>query len=338
MSEQEKFQQQILFEESALVVEEDSQLNTDQLFVDNQQWLPAEIEQDTALANEEEFSSKPNWLLRVMLVTLSALVGIELVDFFTLGFIESPILTSLYAVVLTCVALLCSSVVIKEVKGLSQLKKREQLKERIVNAAEQDAHQVDILCDEFSEQLSCDIDAQALEKWQQAKQNQLSDQELLSLYSKVVIHQVDQKAMAEVAKSASESVVLVALSPIALLDMFIMVWRNIKMIDKVAGLYGLKLGYWSRISLLKQVFANMIYAGASEVIADVSADMLGADLMGKLSGRLAQGLGAGMLTARLGLKTIYACRPLPFDENAPKLSHVRREVIKQIKQLAQSKS
>ena len=148
---------------------------------------------------------------------------------------------------------------------------------------------------------------------------------------------MDQKALAEVAKYSSESVVLVALSPIALLDMLIMLWRNLTMVDKVAGLYGLKLGYWSRIKLVKQVFTNMLYAGASEVVADVSLDMLGADLLGRLSGRLAQGLGAGMLTARLGIRTIHLCRPMPFDENAPRLSQVRKEVIIQIKQLMSSK-
>ena len=110
-----------------------------------------------------------------------------------------------------------------------------------------------------------------------------------------------------------------------------MLWRNLKMIDEIASLYGLKLSYWSRIKLLKQVFINMVYAGATELIADVGTDLLGADLLGKLSARLAQGLGAGMLTARLGLKTMHLCRPIPFEENAPKLKDVRKQLIGQIK-------
>jgi putative membrane protein len=134
----------------------------------------------------------------------------------------------------------------------------------------------------------------------------------------------------------SEAVVLVALSPIAVLDMLIMLWRNLRLVNKIAALYGLKLGYWSRVKLIKQVIINMAYAGASELIADLGADLLGAELLGKLSGRMAQGLGAGMLTARLGLKAMHMCRPMPFYEDTPKLGHVRQQVIGQVKKLLSS--
>mgnify|MGYP003389142164 FL=1 len=127
--------------------------------------------------------------------------------------------------------------------------------------------------------------------------------------------------------------VLVAISPLAIVDMLIMLWRNIKMIDKISGLYGLKLGYWSRVKLIKQVFANMIFVGASEMMLDLGTEALGADLLGKFSGRLAQGFGAGMLTARLGLNTIKTCRPLPFIEQAPQLSNVRKSLLTQVKNL-----
>ncbi len=80
----------------------------------------------------------------------------------------------------------------------------------------------------------------------------------------------------------------------------------------------------------------MVYAGASELIADFGTEMIGADLLGKLSGRLAQGLGAGMLTARLGVRTMQLCRPIPFDDK-PKLGHVRREMLTTIKNLMSKK-
>jgi len=41
-----------------------------------------------------------------------------------------------------------------------------------------------------------------------------------------------------------------------------------------------------------------------------------------------------MLTARLGLKTMHLCRPIPFEENPPKLKDVRKQLIGQIKALA----
>lgn len=331
----EDFQQQILFEEDIKLKVEADELTTEQIFVENNDWQPLEIEQDVALIEEEASAPKgANWLLRTLIGLIFTLTGIELFEFFTLGFTESPITTGLYGVVLLCVVLLSGSAFIREFTGLRQLKQREKLKSELeIAKGKSSSKELLALCDSYSEQLTCDLDDGMLAKWQQAKAEQYSNEELSALYSRLVLKQVDEKAMAEVAKFSSESVVLVALSPLALLDMLITFWRNLKMVDKIAGLYGLKLGYWSRVKLVKQVFINMIYAGASEVVADVSVDMLGADLLGKLSGRLAQGLGAGMLTARLGLRTIYMCRPVPVDEQTPKLSDVRREVIQQIKQL-----
>ena len=130
MSQQEEFQQQILFEENATKPTQDNDVNSEQLFVDNESWLPVEIEQDTALA-EESLGSKPNWLMRSLVVVIATLVGIELVDFFTIGLVESPLSTALYGVVMLLVVLLSGSAVVKEFIGLRQLKKRQQLKSPI---------------------------------------------------------------------------------------------------------------------------------------------------------------------------------------------------------------
>lgn len=332
MTEKTKFEQQILFDEQDITLNSNIDAQEQQLIVENDDFQPAEVEQDIAISQPEE-ASKTSWLTKVLLLAISAAVGVELYEFFIVGFIESPIVTSLYGLILLCVSVLAGSSLIREISGLRQLKARDRLRQQIEHVEDANHQEVETLCEHITANLPCDLSNEQIEKWREVKVNELSNEELMQLYSRIVLTQVDQKALAEVAKYSSESVVLVALSPVAILDMMIMLWRNLTMVDKLAGLYGLKLGYWSRIKLVKQVITNMLYAGASEVVADVSMDMLGADLLGRLSGRLAQGLGAGMLTARLGLKTIYLCRPMPFDENAPKLSQVRKEVIQQIKQL-----
>jgi len=192
---------------------------------------------------------------------------------------------------------------------------------------------VEKFCQQLSKNLPCDLMSGHEEKWQQALAGEYSDSELLQLYSKLVLTHVDKKVIAEISKFSTEAVVLVALSPVALIDMLVMLWRNLRMLDKISGLYGLKLGYWSRLRLIKQVFINMAYAGASELAADFGTEMLGADMLGKMSARLAQGLGAGLLTSRLGLRAMHLCRPLPFDENSPKLGEVRKEILSQLKSL-----
>ena len=49
---------------------------------------------------------------------------------------------------------------------------------------------------------------------------------------------------------------------------------------------------------------------------------------------MAQGLGSSVLTARVGLRAMQVCRPLPFLEGEkPRLKEIRKEIIKSLKKL-----
>lgn len=358
-------QQQILFSESELSNQhsmhdvKESQDGKQVLF-DNQDYLPLDETTDLpAVTSRQQLNgqgstqtkkTRPRWLWRIVFSLLAIVIGVEAVDFFINGFVQSPIITSIYAVILSCLVVLASSSVFSEWSTLRQFKRREKLKHQaseLLDASDvskvQNAELLDVesFCQKITDNLPCDLlfDKEREQEiaWQDALNGQHTQSELLQLYSRLVLTKVDEKAMTEIARFSTEAVVLVALSPVAIIDMLIILWRNLRMINKVAGLYGLKLGYWSRIKLIRQVFVNMVYAGASELIADFGTEMIGADLLGKLSGRLAQGLGAGMLTARLGVRTMQLCRPIPFDDK-PKLSHVRREMLTTIKNLISRKA
>ncbi|TYK66502.1 TIGR01620 family protein [Colwellia echini] len=294
------------------------------------------------------------WLWRIITLLLLILVAIETYEFFVVGFVDSPIITSLYGIVLGSLAIVAGNSLWREFVGLKAFKSRQKMKiqaaelliitqeNTTAKQAETSNKRAKAFCDNISESLPCDVvfDLRAdnsgeKQHWHDILTNEHNSAELMHLYSRVVLSKVDEKALNEVAKFSTEAVVLVALSPIAIIDMLIMLTRNLRMINKISGLYGLKLGYWSRIKLIKQVFVNMAYAGASELIADYGSDMLGAELLGKLSSRFAQGLGAGMLTARLGAKTMELCRPIPFEEK-PRLTQVRKKIAQQIKSLINS--
>lgn len=377
-------QQQILFNESDIVVEGNKKFCkseeatnpvtnrvTKQVVFDNDDYLPVLLDENgfdeirkTEL-NSEQLNQEANavkggkrsWLWRIITTLLITLVTIEAVDFFITGFEQSPIIASLYALLLASLTLVSGNYLWREFIGLRQFKKRQQTKQQAIELLLIDGSidsKIDIntgkdtkhftsqstkrardFCDNISHNLPCDLafdHPKEQQIWHEALTTEHNASELVELYSRVVLSKVDEKALNEVAKFSTEAVVLVALSPVALIDMLIMLSRNLRMINKIAGLYGLKLGYWSRIKLIKQVFVNMAYAGASELIADFGSDMLGAELLGKLSSRFAQGLGAGMLTARLGAKTMELCRPIPFKEK-PKLTDVRKKIAQQIKAL-----
>lgn len=72
----------------------------------------------------------------------------------------------------------------------------------------------------------------------------------------------------------------------------------------------------------------MALAGAAEVTTEVGVEVLGAGVMARLSGAAAQGVAAGVLTARLGLRAMDACRAIPWDEDArPRLRQVTQGVL-----------
>lgn len=348
-------QQQILFDENDLVdgqFKEANKVNesVEQILFKNQDYIVADesekltsdlVNRDLIDDNVIVNKQRPRWLWRIALTLLAVVIGVETIDFFTYGFAQSPILTSVYAIILSCLLVLASSSLLSEWSSLRQFKRRQKLKQQAMQFLQQAeltndqpsaTMDIESFCHNITKNLPSDLVSEQDQAWKKALGGEHSPNEQLQLYSRLMLTKVDEKAMAEVAKFSTESVVLVALSPVALIDMLIMLWRNLRMINKIAGLYGLKLGYWSRIKLIRQVFVNMVYAGASELITDFGTDMIGADLLGKLSGRLAQGLGAGMLTARLGVKTMQLCRPIPFDDK-PKLAHVRTEMLATIKGL-----
>jgi len=335
----EKYQQQILFENDELTSKKSNFPSIEkQIIVENDDWQEEEGLSVTEQTDNIAEKSKPRWLWRIVGVFFTGVVAVETFTFFQQGFEQSPILAAMYGVLLFGLSAIVGSTAIREYSALRQFKRQQRTQSKakyILSPTLTEHGNVDVkaLCATISANLPCDLLSEHDKSWELFAKDEYSDEELLQLYSREILSKVDEKALAEVAKSSTEAVVLVALSPIALVDMMLMFWRNLRMIEKVAGLYGLKIGYWSRIKLIKQVFVNMAYAGASELVIDLGADLVGAELLGKLSARMAQGLGAGMLTSRLGIQTIKLCRPIPFEENTPKIAHVRKKILSQVKKL-----
>ncbi|MEC9319577.1 MAG: YcjF family protein, partial [Pseudomonadota bacterium] len=146
-----------------------------------------------------------------------------------------------------------------------------------------------------------------------------------------ILAKVDQTAVRRIRKWSLEAAALVAISPSSLADMLLLLWRNQRMISELSQLYGVKLGYWSRIKLWRQILTNLAYAGVSELIVDMGSQWLSTELVARLSARAAQGVGAGLLTARLGLQTIRLVRPLPYVyTQKPSLLSMQKLLVKDL--------
>lgn len=142
-----------------------------------------------------------------------------------------------------------------------------------------------------------------------------SDKEIMTLYANSLLVKQDTQAKKLINRFATESALLVTLSPLALVDMMAVLWRGTKLIEQIGKIYGIGFGYASRIKLYRMLLKQVMFVGSAELVSDLAATALSAELLGKLSGRAAQGVSAGIFTARIGYKAMELSRPLPRLEN-----------------------
>ncbi|MFN3578987.1 MAG: TIGR01620 family protein [Pseudomonas sp.] len=132
----------------------------------------------------------------------------------------------------------------------------------------------------------------------------------------------------------SESVgtgMLVATSPWISVDLLLVVWRNIRMMQRVAICYGLPMGQLGRWRLARHVLRNIALAGGSEMAIGALSESLLSGLLEKLAARIGQGIGIGLYSSRLGHFTLDLCRAAPLTDQAA-LAEDNRGVIRGIRE------
>lgn len=127
-----------------------------------------------------------------------------------------------------------------------------------------------------------------------------------------VISQIDREAQAKIKAASLQAAISTAISPLALLDAAIVLWRTLRLTKEIALLYGYKPGWLSSITLLKQGAFNIFFAGATELALEYTNELAENSILSKLSTSAAQGLSNGILLARVGYGVMQACRPLPM--------------------------
>ena len=135
---------------------------------------------------------------------------------------------------------------------------------------------------------------------------------LLSLADQELLGPLDQAAQREVEAAARQVATVTALVPLALADVVAALGANIRMIRRIAEIYGGRSGTLGRRRLTRAVLSHLVATGAVAVGDDMIEPILGGGILGKLSRRFGEGLVNGALTARVGVAAMEVCRPLPY--------------------------
>lgn len=288
---------------------------------------------------------KKSFLRRLFWPSFSAFIifaaGYE-AYYFVASLLSDSWLLGLGAGVLASFAVISGGyVVFKGWKARRRFKKRHSQKQTFERLMHQNSYgKAPETIAEINQEIEEFVNIKALnEHYQNRKQQVHNDKELIQIYSNTVLSGLDKMAIDIITKHSAEAAAMVALSPLAVADMALVAWRGSKMIEQLSRLYGCPQTTLGRLEMTKQVFKNMMFAGASELVADAGVEMLGKSLTATISTKAAQGIGVGLLVARMGLQTMHLCRPIDFDDNnKPKLSHIRKAIYSKVAGLVKTAS
>ena len=164
------------------------------------------------------------------------------------------------------------------------------------------------------------------------KRNGYDGIDLLQIAEKTVLSNMDKQALRLINSQARATAVLTTISPYAIIDVLITLWRNMRMIRQLAEIYGSRPGFWASTRLMRQVFSQIAITGAMEAGDGLVSEVFGGSFLSKLSTKLGEAIINGLLTARIGLTAMDQIRPLPFRAlPKPKIKHVASDIAKEFK-------
>jgi putative membrane protein len=153
--------------------------------------------------------------------------------------------------------------------------------------------------------------------------------DLIRLAERELMTPLDAEARQLVSSAAQRVSVVTAVSPRAVIDILFVFVAALRLIRKLARLYGGRPGALGMLKLLRHVIAHLAITGGMAASDTLVQQMLGHGIAARLSQRLGEGILNGLLTARLGLAAIEVTRPLPFTAlPQPVLTDLAKELLR----------
>lgn len=286
-----------------------------------------EAMQAAAVLAARKPSRLSKWFWGLGTALIGAVVSISAWDFVTGLLLRNSYLgwavTGLFAAFLLVLLLIC----LREAAALGRLSKVDGLRRAVDRAlVENDLAQARRATD----RLVALYQGRKETKWGRNRFAELaSDQmdaaSLMNVAELELLQPLDEIAVREVETAARQVATVTALVPLALADVAAALTANVRMVRRIAEIYGGRSGVLGGWRLTRAVLSHLVATGAVAVGDDMLEPVLGGSILSKLSRRFGEGLVNGALTARVGVAAMEVCRPMPFsNEKRPKV----RSIIK----------
>ncbi|MEM6847503.1 MAG: TIGR01620 family protein [Pseudomonadota bacterium] len=155
----------------------------------------------------------------------------------------------------------------------------------------------------------------------------IDGRDLVGLGEREILVSLDKQALAEIVSASRQVAAVTALSPRALVDVAFVVFASLKLIRRVATIYGGRPGTLGFFRVARLAVAQLLVTGSMAVGESMIGELVGQGLAARLSAKLGEGIVNGLMTARLGLATMDVLRPLPFvDTRRPRVNDVLVEI------------
>ena len=279
----------------------------------------ADLPQGRAMQRMAQLAARPpsrlaRWFWGLLLALLGAVISVAAYDFVTGLIARAPLLGYAVTGVTAALLLVLLAIALREAAAFARLGRIDKLHHAARAAlAEEDLKAArDVVAG-----LSTLYQGRPALDWGRARLaerqgEQFDASSLLGLAEAELMAPLDAAARLEVEAAARQVATVTALVPIALADVVAALTSNLRMIRRIAEIYGGRSGTLGSWRLTRAVLTHLVATGAVAIGDDMIGSLAGGGLLSKLSRRFGEGVVNGALTARVGIAAIEVCRPLPY--------------------------
>jgi len=159
--------------------------------------------------------------------------------------------------------------------------------------------------------------ARARAEVEEAARAIIDGRDLIDVAERALLRPLDEKAQAEIAAAARRVSLVTAISPRAILDVVFVAAQIIRLVRRIAEVYGGRPGLLGLVKLARSIGAHIAITGGMAVGDSVLQQLVGHGIASRISARMGEGVLNGMLTTRVGLSALAVCRPMPFSVDKP---------------------
>ena len=147
-----------------------------------------------------------------------------------------------------------------------------------------------------------------------------------------IIDELDTQATKQIYQSAKEVSLFTAFSPGSAMDSIAVIFTSAKLMKNVFHIYGYRTNFVTSMLITRKILENASIAALVEYADDSVNDILGNALISKISTKIAQGIGNGVLMLRIGNVLIQSARPFAPDGSIGTYKHMATLFLKYIKE------